>query len=147
MKIKILTLLIIIFWCFGLQAKSLKINYKTQVSPISIVIEKAEFRDNQTNISVKVKQKRNFSYNISLSDIYIVTSNNTDPIKGKLSSWNDVKNPTPDNKPVRDDSEEKFILSFPGDIFKDVASFDIKIGTILDREKRELIFHDILLSK
>ena len=131
-----------------MEAKSHKINHKSNVSSISFKIEKAEYKDEHTTIIVKVKQKQNFSYNISLTDIYILPSNHyVDTIRGKLINWNNHKNPNPSNIPVSDENEELLILSFPGDVITDNPAFDLKIGNIMDRKKTELLFKDIPFSR
>lgn len=144
---RIFSLLTLLCICFVLQAKSIKINYKNQVRPFTIKIEKIDITDSGAVVYAAVKQQQNFSYGISFSDYYIKTPLNSEPVKGTLQTWNNEKKVWSESKPMSDNKEEKFTLFFPIQNLSDAESFDIKIGNIEDRKKTELFFKDIPIKK
>lgn len=143
---KALTLLFLCSFIL-LQAQNLKLNYKAEIRPFSFKIEKVKIIDDQAVFFIKVKQHKNFSYSISFEDCYISTASNPEKIKGKLSTWNDDKKIYRNEKTISDEDDEKFTLTFPVPNIINEPKFDIKIGNILDRDKREIIFKDIKTKK
>lgn len=133
--------------CLCIQAKDLKINRKAHIKSISINIEKVEKTDYGTIVHVKVKQQENFSYGISFSDVYISKSNQTNPTRGTLNSWNGNSKIEYDTKNVSDQNFDKFTLTFPGFFISEGDVFDIKLGNLLDRNKTDLILKDIQIKK
>lgn len=128
-------------------SQNIKINYKGEIKPYTFKIEKAEVKNDDTVFTIKVKQQERFSYNISFQDCWLSFGNSSDEIKGSLKSWNDNKKIGSFPKPISDQKDEIFTLSFPGTDILYADEFNIKIGNIQDRLKTELIFNNIKLKK
>lgn len=146
MRIVIVSIMVIFTSLFAF-SQNVKINYKGEIRPYKFKIEKAEVKNGETTVIIKVKQQERFSYNISFEDCWLSVGNSSNEIKGSLTSWNDNKKPNNYPKPVSDQDDEKFTLTFPGSDILSANEIDIKIGNIQDRSKTELIFRDIKLKK
>lgn len=124
-----------------------KVNRDIKIKTYDVKIEKIEVKNGETVVYGKVKQKRNFSYNISFEDCYLTLDNYDYKTAGTLRSWNDEKKGLKNPKPVSDQRFEKFTLSFPGTACADARTITIKVGNIQDRQKTEIIFRDVILRK
>ncbi len=127
--------------------QKVKINYKGDIHPYKFKIEKAEVKDGNTIFYFKVQQKERFSYNILFDECLLSTNNSSSEIKGTLSTWNDDKRVNDFPKPISDQKEEVFTISFPGTDIIGASQFDIRIGTIQNKNKTPIIFEGIKIKK
>lgn len=142
------TIILLLTCVFMTQAKSVKINHKAEITPFNIKIERAEVKEGNTLVYCKIKQRQNFSYNISLDDCWIKTSAIPEKTKGELAVWNEVKKPEHVKKAVRDNEFESFVLSFPGtDIIAPGTLITLKIGDILSRNQKEIVIENLKIKK
>lgn len=140
-------IVVFLFCAIFADAQSFKVNRDTRLKSYEVKIEKIEVGNGETVVYGKVKQKRNFSYNISFDDCYILLDNTEDKVEGVLRSWNDEKRGLKNPKPVSDQNFEKFSIVFPGIACADAGIITIKVGNIQDRQKTEIIFHDVTLTR
>ncbi len=142
-------LLSFIFLCIIVcaNAQYLKVNYKGEIRPYTIKIDKIEVKENQTIVFVEVKQQKNFSYNILLDNCTLIPNSTSQQVEGKLRTWNDSKKALEFSKPVRDDCAEKFTIMFPGTDILTSDYFDITIGTIQNRQKTPITIQNVAIKK
>lgn len=137
------------FICMGLllMAKGVKINVKEEIKPYTIKVEKVEFDKGKALIFCKIKQQQRFSYSIEFADCAVITSSNPSGIKGELVHWNDDKKIPFTCKPISDAKNESFVLSFPEESIPMTGIFDLKIGTVLNKDKKDLIIRNLSIDK
>lgn len=142
-------LLTIILLClvFTTNAQRLKINHKNQIQTIQIKIEKIEVKEGNTIVYITAKQNKNFSYNILFDNCQLTPNSTGVAENGELSSWNGSGKALEFSKPIRDDQEEKFTLTFPGSNILDSSSFNIQLGTLQNRKKTPIIIENIPIKK
>lgn len=128
-----------------LSAKDYNIKYKSFFKPFNIKIEKIEIQPSAVIVFGKIKQMNRFSYSIDFENCYIL--NNGEKIYGQLIEWNNnpVQNKT--MYPISDEREESFILSFPGECIPQEGTFDLKLGTIQNKDKSDLILTGLTIEK
>lgn len=130
-----------------LQAKDIKIDYTGVVMPFVFKIEKMNVVDTETVITIKVKQRSNFSYSISFADCYVTIPSTNETVKGDLTSWNDDNKIYRKEQTISDQEDERFTLTFPTTILPECGPFDIKIGNILNKDKTPILFNGISAKK
>lgn len=142
-------LIIAICLCVSLLAfaKGIKLNYKAQVKPYNVKIEKVEFKSGKALLYGKIKQQNRFSYSVDFSDCYLTAPSRSSAVKGELVEWNDNKKITNFTKTISDQNNEEFIISFPAADFPESGQMDLHLGTILDRNKTPLLIEAIPLHK
>ena len=142
-------ILLLLFICSSLllSAKGFKINVKTEIKPYTIKIEKVENANGKTLVYGEILQQKRFSYSVEFGDCAIITSSNTDGIRGELIGWNDDKKIPFTMKTISDKKEESFILAFPEGSIPETGNFSLKIGTAQNRDRTELIISDLTLQK
>lgn len=143
----LLSILIFCSCIFYINAEKFRVNYKESIKPFNFRIEKVEVKNGETYVYCKVQEFKNFSYNLSFEDCYLIIENVSDIIPGKLTAWSDDKKVTQYVKSVSDENDEKFVLTFPGTDISNVKTFGIKIGNIMDKKKTDIIFKDIKIRK
>ena len=127
--------------------QKVKIKYKTELHPYKFQIEKAEVKNGHTIFHIKVKQKERFSYNILFDECLLSLNNLSTEIKGNLSTWNDDKRVNGFPKPISDQKEESFTISFPGSDILGATQFTIRLGTIQNKNKTPIIFDSVRIKK
>lgn len=127
--------------------QKVKIKYKTELHPYKFKIEKAEVKDGNTIFYFKVQQKERFSYNISFDECILSTNNSSSEIRGALNTWNEDKRVNDFPKPISDQKEEAFTISFPGKDILGASQFTIKLGTIQNKNKTPIIFDNVKIKK
>lgn len=139
----------LLLMCCMLSASALrlKINCKDEIRPIKYKIERAEIKDGETTISIKLLQRKNFSYNVAFDDCYIIVGHSGEPVQGKLTSWKEDRKPPIHPQYISDEDEVELKLTFPGTELSTASDFTLKIGTIQDRNKTELLVTDIKIKK
>lgn len=142
---------ILIFACIlcGLvcSAKGIKIKYKTEIRPYSVIIERVEDIDDHTYILGKIKQQEGFSYNVSFEECFVILPDSSEKTEGILYEWNENKNVGALVKNISDNSEEKFILEFPKGVLPENGGFSLYLGTILNKNKTPLLLEGITKRK
>lgn len=139
------TIFSIIMLCCMLtvQAKPMKVKQSCDVETFSFKIEKVDVTEWETVVYIKVKQKENFSYNISFKDCILYTEQKPEGVKGELTAWNGDKKITSAVKPISDLSYEKLELTFPPVSLKKGDSFKILIGKVQDRKKTDIVIENV----
>lgn len=129
---------------FLLSAQTVKLKQNETFVSLEIKLDRLVQTANGVNLYGKVKQKQNFSYNISFQGCAILPEN-IEKIPGNLQEWNDNKKTPQEIQSVSDQKDDKFIISFPNLKIIDISNFDLIIGNVLDRPKTPIIFKDIKL--
>ena len=142
-------ILLLLFICstLFLSAKGFKINIKTEIKPYTIKIEKVEDLNGKTLVYGKIKQRERFSYSVEFGDCAIITSPNVNGTQGNLVEWNDDKKIPFTLKPISDQKEESFVLAFPEGSIPQVGTFNLKIGTVQNKNRTELVISNLTLKK
>ena len=141
-------LISILFLCLPclLSAQTFKLHQTNTIVSYVIKLDRMV----QTPFGVKlygnIKQKKNFSYNFSLDECAIILPNG-EIIPGRVQKWNDKKDPSIVNQPISDSYSEHFIIVFPDLNIVDISELDLRLGTVLDRDKTPIILKDIRLKK
>lgn len=130
-----------------LSAKEVKINSKAEIKSFKITIEKAELVYKQVLIYGIIKQKPRFSYSVAFDSCGIRNPYTPDTIPGKLVLWNGNRKISSTIKLISNDDSDSFILAFPEGVLPETGLFDLRIGTIQDRDKTQLIIPDLSLQK
>lgn len=145
--IKHILLLLLVCNSLVVYGKSFNINFKMEIKPYTIKIEKVENVDGKTLVYGKIKQQKRFSYSVEFGDCAVITNANTDGIHGDLIKWNNDKKIPFTIKPISDMMEESFVLSFPEGTIPQTGNFNLKIGTAQNRDKTELVIPNLTLQK
>ncbi|MDE6483907.1 MAG: hypothetical protein K2L14_00735 [Duncaniella sp.] len=144
---RIIISLLLIFCSYAMQAKNLKVNRKEEIKSIKLNIENVEPTQSGSIVYVSLIQKKNFSYNISFSDIYLSIPNESIKIKGKVFEWDNDRKAVSDTKSISDKEKSSMSIWFPDITLSKDDTFDIKIGDLLDRNRTELIVTDVKAKK
>lgn len=147
MKIKYLfTLLLFLTLSLSINAQSLKVNLSQTVVSLEVKLNKFTQEKDGVKLEGAVKQKKNFSYSLSMENCEIISANEK-IYPGQLIVWNDNKKNPSLIQSISDEKAEKFSIYFPGLQLKDCANIELKFGTILDRAKTPIIFKITQLKK
>lgn len=123
-------------------AEKIKINYKADQMPYTFKFKKFEVKDGVSKLYGEVTQKGRFSYSISFSDITL-TPAGMEPVEGKLVVWNDETRFSPGPRVIHNDESDSFVIEFPTTSIGKAQKFDLRLGTIENKEKTEIYFKDI----
>lgn len=144
---KRLLLLLFIGFSLTLMAKGVKLNYKGTVMPFDVKIEKILLVESkgETGIFCKIKQKKNFSYQVNFEGCNIITPDG-ETYYGELYRW-DGKNTKEQLQHVSDEYYEELLLVFPTAKLVDFDEFDITVGFIKNQQKTPLTFKNVKIIK
>lgn len=144
---KYLITFILSFCVLFANAQKYKIKAETSVHPFEIKIEKLELKDGKALIHGKIKQKKNFSYNISFENCSMTIDDSSEIINGELKSWNGETRRLNLPKVVDCDDYDKFVLSFGISEIPPSKSFTLVPAYILNKDKTDIIFKNLKLKK
>lgn len=128
----------------SLMAKEIDLNYKGTIMPFDIKIEKLIVGDECSYVIFSIKQKKKFSYQITLDGCNIVNCKG-DAFPGTLSVDEEIDENQKIN--VSDKMALEVVLKFPGAVLDDCQEFDITLGYIQNRKKTPLTFKNVKLGK
>lgn len=140
-----LSLALLCVWLMMFAKGDIKFKVKEIINPYTIKIEKIGNDGKNILLYGSIKQKSPFSYSVDFSDCALIYDDGTESISGTLFKWNeDLKIPFL-TKPISDKKEDNFIIAFPPDSFENDRYFSLKLGTVQNKNRTELIIKNLIL--
>lgn len=142
---KHILLLLFLSVSFALTARVFKVNYKGTVMPFEVKIERITVRGNSTIVEGKIKQKSNFSYQMTFEGCNIVMCDG-DTITGELRNL-DGNSVDEFTHTIGDGADEAFVIVFPVIDFDKCEDFSITLGYIKNQKQTPLTFENVRINK